>query len=121
MTLSKWMSEQKRNVPERLVARIGVLLAAGIQHAHSRGILHRDLKPSNILLETASQSDASHGFWDGDTLRIPRITDFGIAKAFNKAPNVTRSEAVIGTLEYMAPEQVANRSQDVGRIPTFMC
>ena len=76
-------------------------ILSGLTHAHSRGIIHRDLKPSNILMDTV------------DDRPIPRITDFGIAKVLNeRGPNLTRSQASMGSPRYMAPEQWRN-SKDV--------
>ena len=76
----------------------------GVQHAHSKGVIHRDLKPSNILVSEV----------DGGSL--PRIIDFGIAKAV--APDVeewarlTQAEDTLGTPAYMSPEQL-EASMDV--------
>lgn len=66
-------------------------VARAVHHAHQRGVLHRDLKPGNILLDR-----------DGE----PMVTDFGLAKIVADDSNVTRSDAVVGTPAYMAPEQV---------------
>lgn len=113
-TLARWLSDQSRPIAPKTAARIGWLLAEGMQHAHTRGILHRDLKPSNILLENGGANDAPYGFLDRDRVRIPRITDFGISKALLKSGNDTLTSSTFGTVEYMAPEQLLERSQDIG-------
>ena len=66
-------------------------LAAGLQHAHERGVLHRDVKPTNVLVGD-----------DG----VVKVTDFGIAKVLGGSESLaTRSGFLIGTPAYMAPEQ----------------
>jgi tetratricopeptide (TPR) repeat protein/predicted Ser/Thr protein kinase len=84
--------------PEREAARLVELLARAVHHAHRHGVLHRDLKPSNILLT-------------GDG--VPRITDFGLAR-LTDAEGPTPTEAVLGTPQYMAPEQAAGKPREVG-------
>ncbi|HEY7311587.1 MAG TPA: protein kinase [Gemmataceae bacterium] len=74
-------------------------LARVVHYAHQRGIVHRDLKPSNILLTA-----------DG----APRIGDFGLAKRLEDDSGPTRSGVILGTPEYMAPEQAAGRSKIIG-------
>jgi serine/threonine protein kinase len=71
-------------------------IARGLAVAHTRGIVHRDLKPDNILL-------SSEG--------VPKITDFGIAKALDMV-GMTRAGTVMGTPAYMSPEQAEGREVD---------
>ncbi|MBK8978192.1 MAG: protein kinase [Planctomycetes bacterium] len=74
-------------------------VCAGVQHAHQKGVVHRDLKPGNVLVVR-----------EGD-LAVPKILDFGIAKATNRdllAGTInTEQDQILGTPEYMAPEQAA--------------
>src|SRR5262245_11632627 len=73
----------------REVTRIGIVLAQALKHAHDRGIIHRDLKPANLLID-----DQDH----------VKLTDFGIAKLYG-GTNVTADGGVLGTADYMSPEQ----------------
>lgn len=89
----------ERKLP--LLARLELFMkvCAGVQHAHQKGIIHRDLKPSNILV-------VEEGFEP-----LPKIIDFGVAKATNSFPDqgslYTQLGDLIGTPEYMSPEQVS--------------
>jgi tRNA A-37 threonylcarbamoyl transferase component Bud32/outer membrane protein assembly factor BamB len=74
-------------------------LARAVHHAHQKGVIHRDLKPSNVLLTA-----------DG----APKITDFGLARQMHIEEGRTQSGAVLGTPSYMAPEQAAGRTREVG-------
>src|SRR5262249_6200463 len=80
---------------ERLALFVPVCQA--IQHAHQKGIIHRDVKPSNILVTLA------------DGKPVPKVIDFGVAKAteqrLTERTVFTQSGTIVGTLEYMAPEQ----------------
>jgi tetratricopeptide (TPR) repeat protein/tRNA A-37 threonylcarbamoyl transferase component Bud32 len=80
-------------------ARLVETLARAIQHAHDSGVIHRDLKPSNVLLAP----DLDH----------PKIGDFGLAK-FVEDSNRTSTGAILGTPQYMAPEQAGGDSSHVG-------
>ena len=77
-------------------------LANAVQAAHDRGIVHRDLKPANILLHDKS---------DFATIElenlVPKITDFGIAKRIDDSHDLTISGEIIGSPDYMSPEQAA--------------
>src|SRR5688500_4015355 len=77
----------------REVTRIGILVAQALKHAHDRGIIHRDLKPANLLID------------DQDHIKL---TDFGIAKLYGGS-SVTADGGVLGTADYMAPEQAEGK------------
>lgn len=93
----KPLSEILRQGPLGLVPviNIAIQLAEGLQHAHEHGVLHRDLKPSNIMV-----TDADCDFPEA------RIVDFGIAKIMeNNSTRVTQTGELLGTPQYMSPEQ----------------
>jgi tetratricopeptide (TPR) repeat protein len=90
-------------VPPKAAALLETL-ARAVHAAHEAGIVHRDLKPGNVLLEQPGPDAADLG--------TPKVTDFGLAKDLDAATVTT--ETVIGTPTYMAPEQAAGRSRDIG-------
>jgi tetratricopeptide (TPR) repeat protein/tRNA A-37 threonylcarbamoyl transferase component Bud32 len=85
--------------PPRAAARLVECLASALAEAHRIGIVHRDLKPANILMTD-----------DG----TPKITDFGLAKSSEKDLRLTRTDSILGSPTYMAPEQAEGRAKDVG-------
>jgi outer membrane protein assembly factor BamB/tRNA A-37 threonylcarbamoyl transferase component Bud32 len=81
-------------LPPAQAARYVQAIALAIHYAHQQGTLHRDLKPANVLIDQADQ---------------PRVTDFGLAKRFDRDAGLTASGAVVGTPSYMPPEQAAGK------------
>jgi len=82
-----------------------VHVCEGVQHAHQKAIIHRDLKPSNILVTEV----------DGHP--VPKIIDFGVAKALSQRLTAdtlyTRAGTLLGTPEYMSPEQALSSGEDI--------
>jgi tetratricopeptide (TPR) repeat protein len=103
LPLTKYCDDAKLSPRQRLELFLPVCQA--VQHAHQKGIIHRDLKPSNILV----------GLYDGQP--VPKVIDFGVAKA--TGPQLTEHSvytevgSIIGTLEYMSPEQAELNNLDI--------
>ena len=103
--LTDFCDQHSLSIDERLA--IFQQACDGIQHAHQKGIIHRDLKPSNILVTE----------YDGQP--VPKIIDFGLAKALETAEKLTdKSMAtafgqVLGTFRYMSPEQAGLDELDI--------
>jgi WD40 repeat protein/tRNA A-37 threonylcarbamoyl transferase component Bud32 len=76
------------------------IIAKAIHYAHERGILHRDLKPSNVLIDSNDQ---------------PRITDFGLARRLDGESSLTMTGQVLGSPNFMPPEQAGAKRGKVGR------
>jgi serine/threonine protein kinase len=81
----------------REILRVGMQIASGLAAAHSQGLIHRDIKPANILLET-----------EVDRLKI---SDFGLARTVDDI-RLTKSDTLIGTPQYMSPEQARDDALD---------
>lgn len=96
-------------------------LARALAYAHNQGIVHRDIKPSNILLrhsvpdESRSSKDGSTDHSLGSAARFrPMITDFGLAKQIDSDSELTTSGQVLGTPQFMAPEQARGDVANIG-------
>jgi len=83
-------------LPWQEAIRYGIAALNGLEHAHRAGVVHRDIKPANMMVAV-----------DGSL----KLMDFGIARILEKM-RLTRSGHLIGTLEYMSPEQVQGRDVD---------
>lgn len=94
-TLEDWLAVHKK-ITYQLAASIAVQLLDGLYHAHRKGIIHRDVKPANVMINE-----------DGEV----KIMDFGIARMRN-AQRITSHGKSVGTLEYMAPEQIQGHEGD---------
>src|SRR5262245_11827736 len=85
--------------PPREATRLVETLARAMAEAHRQGVVHRDLKPGNILLTPEG---------------VPKVADFGLAKLLNVESGLTRTDTVLGSPSYMAPEQAEGKNQGIG-------
>src|SRR5688572_19167736 len=92
-------------LPLARVIKIAQQIAQGLAAAHEKGVIHRDLKPENIMIERQVDEPIANS---GDAL----IMDFGIARSTEGGSTQTAAGSVIGTLEYMAPEQAQGKKCD---------
>jgi serine/threonine-protein kinase len=101
--------EREGTIPPQRAADILAQTADALQAAHDLGIVHRDLKPDNIML-TRGRGGAD----------LVKVVDFGIAKAMSgeEGQQVTKTGLVVGTPEYMSPEQLSGDTLD-GRSDTY--
>jgi non-specific serine/threonine protein kinase/serine/threonine-protein kinase len=101
--ITEYCDKHRLRTNERL--ELFMQVCAGLQHAHQKGIIHRDIKPSNVLV----------GFEDGKP--VPKIIDFGVAKAteqrLTEKSLFTQMGVLIGTPEYMSPEQAEMTALDI--------
>ncbi|MDW8278753.1 MAG: serine/threonine-protein kinase [Anaerolineales bacterium] len=99
----------KQNGRMPLAAALPLLreVADALDYAHAAGLVHRDVKPSNIMLDT-----------QGATTRAV-LTDFGISKVTSAHTHITASAAVLGTFDYIAPEQIQGAEEIDGRADVY--
>jgi WD40 repeat protein len=101
-------------LPPQQAAILVEILARAMHAAHLQGIIHRDLKPANVLLGPAPSSSSAHSSLSPLPFGTPKITDFGLAKDIREQSGQTQSGAVMGTPNYMAPEQAAGKVKEIG-------
>ncbi len=103
VTITQFCDERKLTPRQRLELFVPVCQA--IQHAHQKGVIHRDIKPSNVLVAMY------------DDRPVPKVIDFGVAKAAGQTLTdktlMTGFGAVVGTPEYMSPEQANLNNMDI--------
>ncbi|MEM7452950.1 MAG: serine/threonine-protein kinase [Planctomycetota bacterium] len=103
--ITEYCDQNELTVTQRLELVVDVCRA--VQHAHQKGIIHRDIKPTNVLVTT----------YDGKP--VPKVIDFGLAKALEQKTRLsdqtlfTEFGQVVGTLQYMSPEQAGLDSSDI--------
>lgn len=99
--ITRWAATRQLGLRERIALLLPVCDA--VQHAHQKGVIHRDIKPSNLLV------------CEVEGASIPKVIDFGIAKLTDADPDraATRAGELVGTPEYMSPEQATLGSVDV--------
>jgi eukaryotic-like serine/threonine-protein kinase len=93
----KQLVEREGPLPPRQVIELGLQIASALASAHARGVVHRDVKPQNVILTDEGR---------------PKVTDFGIARS-SDVESVTLTGTVMGTSEYIAPEQARGEHVDV--------
>ena len=92
----KQLVAQQGRLPVRTALELGIDVGRALAFAHASGLVHRDVKPQNVLLG------------DGDV----KVTDFGIARSVDVRSGLTETGAVLGTSDYIAPEQASGRPAD---------
>src|SRR5881227_189461 len=93
----KRLIERRGPAPVTTALELAIQIARGLSFAHQQGLVHRDVKPQNVLLNGDGQA---------------KVTDFGIARSLDVAHGMTQTGTVLGTSDYIAPEQASGRPVD---------
>jgi urea transport system substrate-binding protein len=106
--------QREGQIPLREVLRIGREIALGLSAAHDRGLIHRDIKPANLWLETPppEQAPSSGPRLSCEYLYRVKILDFGLARPINDSRRLTATGLIVGTPQYLAPEQARGQPLD---------
>ncbi len=99
-SLSKYIRREGR-VPVTEGVHVGIQICEALHVAHTAGIIHRDLKPGNVMIVPRAADD-----W------YVKVLDFGVSKSMSQQTQLTGTGMLVGTLEYMAPEQILARGVD---------
>ncbi|HZL87151.1 MAG TPA: serine/threonine-protein kinase [Pirellulaceae bacterium] len=105
--------KRRGKLPWQMATNIAIQACAGLSAAHAAGLVHRDIKPSNLLI--AGQNQASAGGESGEQLDVAtfpvKISDFGISRAIRATTTASSTTLVLGTADYMSPEQCEGEAQ----------
>jgi hypothetical protein len=97
----KALIKDRDPLPAARVLRLGAQIASALDAAHARGMVHRDVKPANVLVEPGAEGE-DHAY----------LADFGLTKHVESRSGITGTGQFLGTIDYMAPEQIEGRQVD---------
>lgn len=111
-------------LPPEEAAEFTLKIAEAIGYAHEQGVIHRDLKPANVLVPSRPDNEGSSlnsgrasisgsGFQSSGSSLTPRVTDFGLAKQVQGDEQLTASGQILGTPNYMPPEQASGKTDEI--------